>query len=238
MSLISLQKVSKYFILNKGIHHLLQEINLEIKQGESVSIIGPSGSGKSSLLKIIGLLDVPNSGSIFIHGMDCTAISENQQTNLRREYIGFIFQSYNLLHDFTALENIVLPQSILGVNHDIATNNAIRLLKELKLEKKTNYYPNQLSGGEQQRIAIARSLINKPKIILADEPTGNLDFENTQNISRILSTLSRKYQVSLIIITHDIDLATKADKMYSLRNGRLQDITRTLYNKSLIKYTK
>ena len=224
MSVISLQKVSKNFTSDKGVSNLLQEINLEVGKGESISIVGPSGSGKSSLLKIIGLLDVPSSGSIFIDDLNCTTISENEQTNLRKKFIGFIFQSYNLLHDFTALENVVLPQNILGIDHNTAHNTAMSLLKELKLEKKNDLYPNQLSGGEQQRVAIARSLINEPKVILADEPTGNLDLENTKNISRMLSTVSKKREVALIIVTHDVNLTTNTDKIYSLCNGKLQTI--------------
>ena len=224
MSVILLQNISKNFTSDKSISNLLQEVNLEVSKGESISIVGPSGSGKSSLLKIIGLLDAPSSGSIFIDDLNCTTISENEQTNLRKKFIGFIFQSYNLLHDFTALENVALPQNILGIDHNIAKNAAMSLLKELKLEKKIDHYPNQLSGGEQQRVAIARSLVNRPQVILADEPTGNLDLENTKNISRILSTVSKKYEVALIIVTHDVNLTTNTDKIYSLYNGKLQTI--------------
>ena len=220
--LISLKNISKSYIFNKENYKVLKAINLDIKQGEAISIIGPSGSGKSTLLKLIGLLDIPNSGTITINGIDCEKISESKQTILRREFIGFIFQSYNLLPDFTALENVILPQSILGTESNKATAIAKELFKELKIEDKVNNYPNQLSGGEQQRVAIARSLINKPKLVLADEPTGNLDVTNTKNISKILRSVSNKYKITTIIVTHDMDVAKNSDKIYSLKDGNLE----------------
>ena len=222
MSLISLQNVSKTLVLNNVSYKIFKKVNLEVKKGESISIIGPSGSGKSSLLKIIGLLDVPTSGSIFIDGKDCATCCEKRQTHLRRKFIGFVFQSYNLLPDFTALENILLPQNILGTHHENANSRAQSLLKELHLEGKSNHYPNELSGGEQQRVSIARSLINNPKIVLADEPTGNLDSENTNNISKIFATISKRYKIASIIVTHDIVIAKNADKIYSLNNSKLE----------------
>lgn len=220
--LISLKNVSKSFVFNNENYKVLKAVNLDIKQGESISIIGPSGSGKSTLLKLIGLLDIPSSGAITINGIDCEKISESKQTILRREFIGFIFQSYNLLPDFTALENVILPQSILGVGLSKATARAKELFKELKIDDKVSNYPNQLSGGEQQRVAIARSLINKPKLVLADEPTGNLDATNTKNISKILGSVSKKYKITTIIVTHDMDVAKNSDKIYSLKNGQLE----------------
>jgi len=190
VSLVSLKNITKSYSLDKNNYQILKDINLEIQQGELLSVVGPSGSGKSTLLKIIGLLDAPDSGSIKINKMDCSKISENKQTILRRDFIGFIFQSYNLLPDFTALENVVLPQNIMGIATKKAISKAKKLFNELKIDNKYHNYPNQLSGGEQQRVAIARSLINKPKLILADEPTGNLDAENTNNIAKILEKIA------------------------------------------------
>ena len=220
--LISLKNVSKNFVFNEKNYEVLKEVNLDIKQGESISIIGPSGSGKSTLLKLMGLLDAPTSGTIAFNNMDFTRISESKKTIYRKEFIGFIFQSYNLLPDFNALDNVILPQSILGIRLSEATVRAKELFRELNIDNKFNNYPNQLSGGEQQRVAIARSLVNKPKLILADEPTGNLDAKNTKNISRILEMISKKHKVATVIVTHDMSIAKIADKIYSLSDGNLQ----------------
>ena len=220
--LISLKNVSKSFVFNKKTYEVLKKVNLDIKQGESISIIGPSGSGKSTLLKLMGLLDTPTSGTVEFNNIDFTKISENKKTTHRREFIGFIFQSYNLLPDFSALENVTLPQSLLGVGLREATSRAKKLFRELDIHDKFSNYPSQLSGGEQQRVAIARSLINKPKLILADEPTGNLDAKNTKNISRILEMISKKHKAATVIVTHDMNIAKIADKIYSLSDGNLQ----------------
>ncbi|WP_236869921.1 ABC transporter ATP-binding protein [Candidatus Bandiella numerosa] len=222
MTLISLKDITKSYLFDKEHYQVLKGINLEIQQGEFLSIVGPSGSGKSTLLKIMGLLDTPTSGSIKIDKMDCSQIGENKQTVLRRDFIGFIFQSYNLLPDFTALENVVLPQNIMGISTKKAIARAKKLFDELNIENKLHSYPNQLSGGEQQRIAIARSLINKPKIILADEPTGNLDTENKNNIAKILEKISKEHKITTVVVTHDMNIAKNADKIYCLNDGKLE----------------
>lgn len=222
MTLISLKDITKSYLFDKEHYQVLKGINLEIKQGEFLSIVGPSGSGKSTLLKIMGLLDTPTSGSIKIDKMDCSQIGENKQTVLRRDFIGFIFQSYNLLPDFTALENVVLPQNIMGISTKKAIARAKKLFDELNIENKLHSYPNQLSGGEQQRIAIARSLINKPKLILADEPTGNLDTENKNNIAKILEKISKEHKITTVVVTHDMNIAKNADKIYCLNDGKLE----------------
>jgi ABC-type lipoprotein export system ATPase subunit len=222
VTLISLKDITKSYLFDKEHYQVLKGINLEIKQGEFLSIVGPSGSGKSTLLKIMGLLDTPTSGSIKIDKMDCSQIGENKQTVLRRDFIGFIFQSYNLLPDFTALENVVLPQNIMGISTKKAIARAKKLFDELNIENKLHSYPNQLSGGEQQRIAIARSLINKPKLILADEPTGNLDTENKNNIAKILEKISKEHKITTVVVTHDMNIAKNADKIYCLNDGKLE----------------
>ncbi len=222
MTLISLKDITKSYLFDKEHYQVLKGINLEIQQGEFLSIVGPSGSGKSTLLKIMGLLDTPTSGSIKIDKMDCSQIGESKQTVLRRDFIGFIFQSYNLLPDFTALENVVLPQNIMGISTKKAIARAKKLFDELNIGNKLHSYPNQLSGGEQQRIAIARSLINKPKLILADEPTGNLDTENKNNIAKILEKISKEHKITTVVVTHDMNIAKNADKIYCLNDGKLE----------------
>ncbi len=222
MTLISLKDITKSYLFDKEHYQVLKGINLEIQQGEFLSIVGPSGSGKSTLLKIMGLLDTPTSGSIKIDKMDCSQIGESKQTVLRRDFIGFIFQSYNLLPDFTALENVVLPQNIMGISTKKAIARAKKLFDELNIGNKLHSYPNQLSGGEQQRIAIARSLINKPKLILADEPTGNLDIENKNNIAKILEKISKEHKITTVVVTHDMNIAKNADKIYCLNDGKLE----------------
>ncbi|MBY0580921.1 MAG: ABC transporter ATP-binding protein [Rickettsiales bacterium] len=214
--------MTKSYLFDKEHYQVLKGINLEIQQGEFLSIVGPSGSGKSTLLKIMGLLDTPTSGSIKIDKMDCSQIGESKQTVLRRDFIGFIFQSYNLLPDFTALENVVLPQNIMGISTKKAIARAKKLFDELNIGNKLHSYPNQLSGGEQQRIAIARSLINKPKLILADEPTGNLDIENKNNIAKILEKISKEHKITTVVVTHDMNIAKNADKIYCLNDGKLE----------------
>jgi lipoprotein-releasing system ATP-binding protein len=219
---ISLKHITKYYLLNKIKQQVLSDINLEVAQGESISIIGSSGSGKSTLLKIIGLLDNPSSGSISFQGKECSEMGESNQTENRREFIGFIFQSYNLLPDFTALENVMFAQEILGVQKKVALKNAKALFSQLNIADKCENYPSELSGGEQQRVAIARSLINKPKLILADEPTGNLDEENTNNVAEILKNISKDHNITTITVTHDINIANRAGKIYGLNKGKLE----------------
>ena len=222
MKLVSLQNVSKHYWVDKLKEQVLCNVDLDVSSGESIAIIGPSGSGKSTLLKIIGLLDNPSSGSVKIENVECSRMTENKRTILRREVVGFIFQSYNLLPDFTALENVLLPQHILGIKKKVAMEKAQMLFKKLKISNKYNNYPCQLSGGEQQRVAIARSLINKPKMILADEPTGNLDTENTNNVAEILQNISKEHKIATIIVTHDINISKRADKIYVLNKGKLE----------------
>ena len=221
MNLVSLKNISKHYCLGKAKQQVLSNVNLEITDGESVAIVGPSGSGKSTLLKIIGLLDNPSGGSITIDNVECSKMTESQRTILRREAIGFVFQSYNLLPDFTALENVLFPQDIIEEKKKVAVEKAKALFTKLNINSKYNSYPSQLSGGEQQRVAIARSLINRPKLILADEPTGNLDIENTNNVANILGDIAKQYKITTIIVTHDINISKKADKIYILNQGKL-----------------
>lgn len=221
MSFVSLLNVNKRYSLNNYCYHVLKDISLNIKHGDFLSIVGPSGSGKSTLLKIIGLLESCSSGSIKINDLEYSNISEGMKTSLRRSLLGFIFQDYNLLPDFTALENVLLPQSILGISKEKALTRAQKVFDDLQITNKHDYYPEQLSGGEQQRVSIARSLINRPELILADEPTGNLDSKNTKIVVDILKRISTKYNTAIVIVTHNTDIAKSTDITYYLNNGIL-----------------
>jgi ABC-type lipoprotein export system ATPase subunit len=222
VSFTSLQNISKHYCFEKTKQQVLSGVDLKIEKGAAIAIVGPSGSGKSTLLKILGLLDAPSSGSITMDGIECGKMSESKQTIFRRELVGFIFQSYNLLPDFTALENVMFAQDILGSSKKMALEKAKDLFAKLNISHRYNNYPSQLSGGEQQRVAIARSLINNPKLILADEPTGNLDSENTKNVAAVLESISKEHNITTITVTHDINVAKKADKIYVLNEGKLE----------------
>jgi lipoprotein-releasing system ATP-binding protein len=192
---------------------ILKDISLEVKAGEIVALVGPSGSGKSTLLHILGLLDSSTSGSLHINGQDVSDLSERERTLTRRNDIGFIYQFHHLLPEFSALENIVLPQMILGKDQRGAEERANTLLKRLKLDHRADNRPAKLSGGEQQRVAIARALANKPKLLLADEPTGNLDPETAEEVFQLFMTVVRKTGIAALIATHNMDLAKRMDRM-------------------------
>lgn len=192
---------------------ILDKINVEVKAGEIVALVGPSGSGKSTLLHILGLLDAPTSGKLKINDKDVSSLSENQRTLTRRNDVGFIYQFHHLLPEFSALENIVLPQMILGTGKSDAEDRAITLLKRLKLDHRADNRPAKLSGGEQQRVAIARALANKPKLLLADEPTGNLDPETAEEVFQLFMTVVRKTGIAALIATHNMDLAKRMDRV-------------------------
>jgi len=198
---------------------ILHEINMQIKSSETVAIIGPSGSGKSTLLGILAGLDTPSKGQVEITGLNIFKFDEDQRANLRAKSIGFVFQSFQLLPTFTALENVMLPLEILG-NHD-AKSIAMDVLNRVGLENRINHYPNQLSGGEQQRVAIARAFAPKPPILLADEPTGNLDSKTGQRIIDLLFELNQEHGATLILVTHDTKLAARCERAVHLEDGRL-----------------
>lgn len=192
---------------------ILDKINLEIKSGEIVALVGPSGSGKSTLLHILGLLDSPSGGELAINGKDVSHLSETDRTLTRRQDIGFIYQFHHLLPEFSAVENIILPQMIAGVARGDAEDRAMALLKRLRLDHRADNRPAKLSGGEQQRVAIARALANKPKLLLADEPTGNLDPETAEEVFQLFMTVARKTGVAALIATHNMDLAKRMDRV-------------------------
>ena len=189
--------------------------------GEAVALLGPSGAGKSTLLHIAGLLERPDSGQVLINGVDCVALSDSEQTRMRRMEVGFVYQFHHLLPEFSALENVVLPQLILGSNRAEAEARAKDLLRSLSLEERWDHRPTQLSGGEQQRVAIARAVANDPKVLLADEPTGNLDPPTAERVFEQLISLIRNSGVAAVIATHNLDLAARMDRTLRLVDGLL-----------------
>lgn len=221
---LKLENVCKTFMQGYDQLNVLQGVNLEIKPKEVVALIGPSGSGKSTLLQIAGLLDEPTAGKIYINGELCTGNSDNVRTALRRDYLGFVYQYHNLLPDFDAAENIILPQLIAGVRYKDAEEKALWLLHRMGLDERAKHRPAELSGGEQQRVAIARALANTPKLLLADEPTGNLDPNTSDNVFLTLLEIVKETGLSALIATHNIDLAHKMDREVSLKSGKLVEV--------------
>lgn len=198
---------------------ILNEISLAIQQGESLAIVGPSGSGKSTLLGLLAGLDVPSRGHVYLNGVDITALNEDERAVLRSEKVGFVFQSFQLLPTFTALENVMLPLDLVSnaQGYDVAK----KIMQRVGLEKRLNHYPTQLSGGEQQRVAIARAFAAQPDLLFADEPTGNLDQQTGQRIIDLMFDLNKEHGTTLVLVTHDHILANRCDRILSLRDGRL-----------------
>lgn len=217
--MIELKNVSK--VVRSGTEDLtiLDAVSMTIPDGEFVAVTGASGSGKSTLLGLIAGLDAPTAGEIFIDGANVTTMSEDDLARLRSEKIGFIFQSFHLIPSLTAFENILIPMEILGVKD--AKDRANHLLKDVELTARGHHYPTELSGGEQQRIAIARAFANQPKILLADEPTGNLDSRNGSHIFDLMTDLHSKNNVTLVLVTHDNFLAEKAQRQIIMKDGQI-----------------
>ena len=202
---------------------ILDDVSLHMYSGQMAGLLGPSGSGKTTLLQIAGLLDQADTGSIFIDGQNCSELPDHKRTLLRREKIGFVYQFHHLLPEFSALENLIIPQMINGVPRKQAADNATRLLEQVKLGDRLHHRPARLSGGEQQRVAIARALVNNPKLLLADEPTGNLDPETSLLIFNLLVDIVKDKNVTALIATHNTVLAEKMDRVLELRNGCLAE---------------
>ena len=200
---------------------ILNDINLKINKGEMISITGQSGAGKTSLLNIIGTLEKPSKGIVKINENEIQKLNDHKISLLRNNEIGFVFQFHNLLNEFTALENIILPALILGESKKISEIRAKEILDSLDLSNRVNHKPNQLSGGEQQRVAIARSIINSPSILLADEPTGNLDEENSSKINNILSKLNQDFNQTMVIVSHKKGISKYTNRNLELTNGTI-----------------
>jgi len=220
---IELRQVSKSVMSGSEPLTILHPLTLQVRRGEFLAIVGPSGSGKSTLLGLIAGLDAPTSGEVLIDGVDITRLDEDALARLRGEKIGFVFQFFHLIPSLTAYENVAVPMEIAGVADP--RHRAETLLEEVGLTGRAHHYPSQLSGGEQQRVALARALANDPPIVLADEPTGNLDSTNGRHIMELLRTIHRVRGSTVILVTHDADLAALADARLSLRDGRVVDDT-------------
>jgi putative ABC transport system ATP-binding protein len=204
--------------------YALRNVNFSVSQGDFVSIIGPSGSGKSTLLNMIGALDRPTSGKIFIDGIDISTLRNTELAKVRNKKIGFVFQSFNLLNRMSVRDNVELPLAISGVSDKQRRKVSMRLLEQFGIASKAENNPNQLSGGEQQRVAVARALANEPSMILADEPTGNLDTTNTEIVMEILENLHEQTGKTIVIITHNIELAKRTRIAIVIRDGQIDEV--------------
>lgn len=202
--------------------HVLKGIDLTIEKGRIISIVGPSGAGKSTLLHLLGGLDVPTSGEVILKGMDLYKLDDEKRAKVRNEMLGFVFQFYHLLPEFTALENVVLPVLIKGMPKKGASDYAKKLLEDVGLGERLNHKPSELSGGEHQRVAIARALVNEPEIVFCDEPTGNLDSKTGSDIQELLWRINREKGETLIIVTHDEKIARYADRIIHIEDGVLR----------------
>lgn len=217
-SVVKLEKVSKIYRMGDSELTVLKDINLEIKKGEFLAIVGPSGSGKSTLMHIIGLLDQPSGGRVFLEGREVHNLSEDVQAQLRNKHIGFIFQVFNLLARTTSVENVEMPLIYSGIGRSEREERAVAALKMVGLSERLYHLPSQLSGGQQQRVAIARALINNPSLIMADEPTGNLDSKSGEEILTILKDLNKKGN-TIVMVTHDADIARRAKRKIEIKDG-------------------
>ncbi len=221
--IIEIKNLSKKFIHQNDLIVLFKNINFFLKRGELVALTGPSGSGKSTLLHMLAMLEKPSKGNIFFLGKDSQNLKENEKDNLRKKGISIIFQDNNLLNDFNVLENVLMPMIIRNENFNTSKLKALEILRELKLKDRLKHYPNQLSGGEQQRVAIARSLITESELILADEPTGNLDYKTSKEIFSLFSKF-KKLNKAIFFATHNRDLAKKSDYILRISQGNIKRI--------------
>lgn len=217
MSILEVNNVTKHYGKKDNLIKALDGINLTIEEGEFVAITGASGSGKSTLLHCIGSVDTPTSGSILINGQDIHKLNDEAQSKMRRSSIGLIYQFYNLIPTLNVEENIILPSDLDGKKIDLTYKN--ELIELLGLKDRIKHLPNELSGGQQQRVAIARALINRPALLLADEPTGNLDSKNSKEIMELLVSANKKYHQTIIMVTHDLNLAKYAKRIISIEDG-------------------
>ncbi|HRI76323.1 MAG: ABC transporter ATP-binding protein [Alphaproteobacteria bacterium] len=218
-SVLKLENVVRSFTQGGQTLDILRGVNVDLRRGEIVALLGPSGSGKTTMLQIAGLLEPPTSGKVFVGGIAATDTSDEARTTMRRDQIGFVYQFHHLLPDFTALENLMLPQYIAGKDKAAARERAQHLLSLVGLEKRMGHFPSQLSGGEQQRVAIARGLVNHPALLLADEPTGNLDPKTADEVFGILVQTIRSENIGALVVTHNHDLAARMDRVLELKDG-------------------
>jgi putative ABC transport system ATP-binding protein len=229
-SILSVEQLTKTYKSGERSLTVVKEISFSIAEGSTCSIVGPSGSGKTTLLGLCAGLDRPSSGTVKLNGIELNALSEDGLADIRNQYVGFVFQTFQLIPTLTALENVMVPLELRGETQ--TGSRAVDLLRQVGLEDRLHHYPAQLSGGEQQRVALARAFINHPKILFADEPTGNLDAETSQRIVHLLFELNEAFGTTLIVVTHDHDLAGRTQRILKLRGGavvsdeRVEDVLR------------
>lgn len=221
--ILSLSRITRAYGRRENCVSVLCGVNMNIYAGEMVALVGPSGSGKSTLLHIAGLLDAPTEGEICINGMECTNADDATRTALRLKHIGFVYQFHHLLPEFTALENIMIPQMLAGIERIEATTRAKDLLQEMGIASRAHHRPSEMSGGECQRVAIARALANSPALLLADEPTGNLDPATAETVFSLLMQLAKKRGLAALIATHNLDLASRMDRILQVEAGKVRD---------------
>ena len=222
--MIQLRNITKSF----GTLEVLRGIDLDIQKGEVVSIVGPSGAGKTTLLKIMGTLDKPDKGTVVFDDLDVNSLSQKKLSEFRNRHIGFVFQFHQLLPEFTALENIMIPAFIGGSGKREASQRAMELLEFMGLQDRASHKPNELSGGEKQRVAVARALVNKPTVVMADEPSGSLDSANKEELHRLFFALREQYGQTFVIVTHDESLAAMTDRTIHLKDGAIENTTSIL----------
>jgi len=222
MNNLILKNINKSFFQGKQEIPVIKNANLSILKGESVALVGHSGAGKTTFLQIAGLLDSADSGQIFINNVDASQAKDQTRTDLRKNHIGFIYQSHHLLLEFSALENVAMPLLIRNIERKLAFAQAEEILTQIGLQDRLNHLPSELSGGQQQRVAVARAIVGRPSVLLADEPTGNLDSKNAHNVFDLIIELSKQHQISSLIVTHNLELAKKMDRTISIKDGVLQ----------------
>ena len=218
-AVMSVRDIKRTFVEGGQPLHILRGGGFDLRRGEIVALVGASGSGKSTLLQCVGLLDRPSGGSILINGAAVQKMDENMRTQIRRKKIGFVYQKHNLLSDFTAVENVMLPMMANGVDENLARARAMKLLRAANVAHRASHVPGEMSGGEQQRTAVARALANNPDILLADEPTGSLDPMHAGSVFDLLLDLVRKNKMAMLFVTHDMNLASRADRIITINNG-------------------
>ncbi len=219
-SIIELKNVHKDYKIGDNVIHAVENVDLEINKGDFVAIVGPSGSGKSTMMNLVGALDLASEGDIFLDNINIETLEESDLAQLRGKKIGFVFQTFNLVPTLTALENVMLPMIFQEVELEQRKQRATKLLTNMGLGLRLNHLPNELSGGENQRVALARALANDPEVILADEPTGNLDSKRSEEVAEMFVKLSKQGK-TIIMVTHDLDMAKYANKVYKLKDGRI-----------------
>ena len=222
--ILAAKALCKSYVTEGGELQVLKNIDLTVFAGEIVAIVGPSGAGKSTLLQLLGALDRATSGEIFVGGTTISKLNDRTLAQFRNRHIGFVFQFHHLLPEFTALENVMLPAMIAGNNGAKLSTRALGLLQEVNVQHRSTHRPGQLSGGEQQRVAVARALMNDPPLVLADEPSGNLDHTSSESLHQLLWQLSRRDRRTFIIVTHNLELAKRADRVVEIFDGRIKSI--------------